>query len=120
AEHGAVVIDHRHLAEGIQFEELDLLVRAFGEVDEHQFGRQLKQREQQLHTVGVTGKWVAVKFDRVLRHVGNSVSRGWGLPQQAGRWRYGMLRPDAAKQNRHDRQSMISVSATTTAGATWR
>ncbi|MMZ63079.1 hypothetical protein D1872_253160 [compost metagenome] len=64
-QHHTVVIDGRHLAETVDRQIRRLLVLTFGQIDEDQLGRQLQQGQHQLDTVGVTGTWKVVEFDRL-------------------------------------------------------
>jgi hypothetical protein len=56
----------RHLAEGVEGEEFRLLVRALGQVHEHQFGGQVQQRQHQLDAMGMAGLGEVVEFDHGL------------------------------------------------------
>ena len=61
---GAAVVEHRHLAEGVELEELGRLVRALHQVDLDQFVGQAHQRQRQMHAVRVARQRVAVEFER--------------------------------------------------------
>ncbi|MCY1437599.1 hypothetical protein D9M71_537670 [compost metagenome] len=70
-DHRAVVIDDRDLAERVEGQEVRLLVRTFGQVDEYQLGGQVQQREHQLDAVGVARLGKVVKLDRVRHGLGS-------------------------------------------------
>ncbi len=76
AEDHTVVVDHRHLAEGVDGQETLLLVLALGQVDEDDLGGQLQQRQHQLDTVSVAGQGEVVELDRSAGHGGDSLSEG--------------------------------------------
>jgi hypothetical protein len=58
------VLDHRHLAEGVQRQERRRLVRAARQVDLDQGAGQVQQREHELHAVRVAREGKAVQADR--------------------------------------------------------
>ena len=105
-QHHALIINDRNLTKSVERQEIRLFVRALGQIDKDQLGRQLQQGQHQLHTVSVAGTWEVVEFDRLhgrLRWVValfRTDQHRWGA----------IFHPQPKQQNNQQTQSIISPS----------
>ena len=66
ADDGAVVVQHRHLAEAVHLQERGRLVRAGPEVDLYQLVGNTEQRQEQVRAMGMAGQRVIIELHHFL------------------------------------------------------
>ena len=105
---GAAVVEHRHLAEGVELEELGRLVRALHQVDVDQLVRQAHQRQRQVHAVRVARQRVAVELERG----GHEFFQwdGWG--SRASEWQPAPANERGGRRKRCDAVTVPTRGAT--------
>ena len=111
----AVVVQHRHLAERVQPEEVGLLVGALPEVHLDQFNGQPEQGQQQFGPVGVAGEGKAVELER-----GERGWRTWGLLRclEGSGWLGPTLNPAPGDWNTRQMKDTVTLNGTIWTGCT--